>query len=205
MIQEVFGEYDDYHCVGLSESFEKSMNPILKYHPDILFINVDQQCCNGSPYSFCKEVQEFSGKEILFVALSVEMLKAYMAIKNKFYDFLLKPGEEAELRKTALGILLNKERENSEKTICLKSYKDYTLIKTNDIIYLEADNNTTDFVLCDNRRISAFKTLKTFEDALSENFVRIHHKYIVNSKYISKISFGKQICILSTKTKDISP
>ncbi len=63
MIQEVFGEYDDNHCVGLSENFEKSMNPILKYHPDILFINVDQQFCNGSPYSFCKEVQEFSGKK----------------------------------------------------------------------------------------------------------------------------------------------
>ena len=88
-----------------------------------------------------------------------------MAIKNKFYDFLLKPGEEAELRKTALGILLNKERENTEKTICLKSYKDYTLIKTNDIIYFETDNNITDFILCNSGGISNCKTSKTFEDA----------------------------------------
>tara|TARA_B100000378_G_scaffold237150_1_gene204246 strand:+ start:703 stop:861 length:159 start_codon:yes stop_codon:yes gene_type:complete len=52
------------------------MNPILKYHPDILFVNVDQQKLQWKSYSFCKEVQEFSGKEILFVALSVEMMKA---------------------------------------------------------------------------------------------------------------------------------
>lgn len=76
MIHEVFGEHDDYHCVGLSESLEKWMNPILKYHPDILFVNVDQQKLQWKSYSFCKEVQEFSGKEILFVALSVEMMKA---------------------------------------------------------------------------------------------------------------------------------
>ena len=53
------------------------------------------------------------------------------------------------------------------------------VVTIHDIIYFESDNNTTDFVLCNSRRISAYKTLKTFEDTLSLDYVRIHHKYIV--------------------------
>jgi DNA-binding LytR/AlgR family response regulator len=83
------------------------------------------------------------------------------------------------------------------ETICLKSYRDFQYLNTRDILYLKADNNTTEFVMKDGSLVNAYKTLKTFENQLPEGFVRIHQSYIVNTNYISGISYGKSVCTLN--------
>ena len=57
----------------------------------------------------------------------------------------------------------------NKKNICLKSYRDYQYLDTDEILYLKADNNTTDFYMKDGNTINAFKTLKTFEAKLPNN------------------------------------
>ena len=44
--------------------------------------------------------------------------------------------------------------------ICVKSYDDYRYIDSNDVLYFEADNNSTDIHLSNGEMITAFKTLK---------------------------------------------
>jgi DNA-binding LytR/AlgR family response regulator len=83
-------------------------------------------------------------------------------------------------------------------TLCLKSYKDFHYLDTDEILYLKADNNSTDFVMKDGSTISAFKTLKTFENKLPKNFVRVHQSYILNINYVSRINYGKSICALKS-------
>ena len=46
--------------------------------------------------------------------------------------------------------------------ICIKSYGDYRYIDSTDILYFEADNNSTDIHLNNGEMITAFKTLKHF-------------------------------------------
>ena len=67
----------------------------------------------------------------------------------------------------------------------------------------KADNNTTDFYMQDGSLVGAFKTLKSFEGVLPENFLRIHKSYIINKNYISRISYGKGICILKKESYKI--
>ena len=86
--------------------------------------------------------------------------------------------------------------ENASQTLCLKSYKDFQYLETDSILYLKADNNATDFIMKDGTTVSAFKTLKTFEEKLPKNFVRIHQSYIININYVSRINFGKSVCAL---------
>tara|TARA_Y100001968_G_scaffold330215_1_gene381441 strand:+ start:1035 stop:1409 length:375 start_codon:yes stop_codon:yes gene_type:complete len=92
--------------------------------------------------------------------------------------------------------LLKSEQYALNDTLCLKSYKDYTLLKVEEILFLKADNNATDFVMIEGKTISAFKTLKSFEKILPNSFIRIHHSYIINKKHISRINFGKLKCFL---------
>src|SRR5690606_7260975 len=66
-------------------------------------------------------------------------------------------------------------------------------------LYLQADNNATDFHMVDGSSLVAFKTLKNYEDVLPKNFVRIHRSYVVNCKYISRIHYGKGVCYISSK------
>ncbi len=76
--------------------------------------------------------------------------------------------------------------------ILLKSYNDYRYLDTNEILYLKSDNNSTDFFMRDGNIVSAFKTLKSFERWLPENFVRVHNNYILNADFLSRINYGKK-------------
>jgi len=86
--------------------------------------------------------------------------------------------------------------------ICVKSYGDYRFIEAGSICYLQADNNSTDIHLSNGEMITAFKTLKHFENVLASPFVRIHNSYIVNIDYVSRIHTGNAVCyIKDTATK----
>ncbi|WP_420845211.1 LytTR family transcriptional regulator DNA-binding domain-containing protein [Maribacter litopenaei] len=39
--------------------------------------------------------------------------------------------------------------------------------------------------------VNAFKTLKTFEKQLPQNFIRIHQSYIVNTNYVSESTLAR--------------
>jgi DNA-binding LytR/AlgR family response regulator len=84
--------------------------------------------------------------------------------------------------------------------VCVKSYGDYRFIEAKDICYLQADNNSTDIHLHNGEMITAFKTLKHFENVLQSPFVRIHNSYIVNIDYVSRIHTGNAVCYIKHTT-----
>ena len=85
--------------------------------------------------------------------------------------------------------------------ICVKSYGDYRYIDSNDILYFEADNNSTDIHLNNGEMITAFKTLKHFETVLPESqFLRIHNSYIINVNQVSRIHTGNTVCYIKNST-----
>jgi DNA-binding LytR/AlgR family response regulator len=87
--------------------------------------------------------------------------------------------------------------------ICIKSYGYYRYINSNDICYLQADNNSTDIYLNTGEVVTAFKTLKHFEGVLSVPFARIHNSYIINRNYISRIHTGNALCYIKNTTVKI--
>lgn len=85
--------------------------------------------------------------------------------------------------------------------ICVKSYGDYRYIESEDILYFEADNNSTDIHLNNGEMITAFKTLKHFETVLPDSqFLRIHNSYIINVNQVSRIHTGNTVCYIKNST-----
>lgn len=85
--------------------------------------------------------------------------------------------------------------------ICVKSYGDYRYIDSADVLYFEADNNSTDIHLNNGEMITAFKTLKHFETVLpSHQFLRIHNSYIINVNQVSRIHTGNTVCYIKNTT-----
>lgn len=85
--------------------------------------------------------------------------------------------------------------------ICVKSYGDYRYIDSEDILYFEADNNSTDIHLNNGEMITAFKTLKHFETVLPPTqFLRIHNSYIINVNQVSRIHTGNTVCYIKNST-----
>ena len=85
--------------------------------------------------------------------------------------------------------------------ICVKSYGDYRYIDSNDVLYFEADNNSTDIHLSNGEMITAFKTLKHFEMVLpNTHFLRIHNSYMINIAQVSRIHTGNTVCYIKNST-----
>jgi DNA-binding LytR/AlgR family response regulator len=85
--------------------------------------------------------------------------------------------------------------------ICIKSYGDYRYLDSDEILYFEADNNSTDIHLINGEMITAFKTLKHFETVLPQTqFLRIHNSYIINVDQVSRIHTGNTVCYIKNST-----
>ena len=67
-----------------------------------------------------------------------------------------------------------------EPFISVPYSKGYHIIKLKDVCYLNSDSNYTNIKLTDGREILSTKSLKYFEELLTENsFMRVHRSFIV--------------------------
>lgn len=199
-IKKIMEDFADFHCIGVSDSYDNAMNIILKDNPKLVLINIDNAINN--PFQFVNDSILYSTSDVIFIAISNKKEKAYDAIKMGFHDFLLNPLSELEIRKSILNFQ-KKKLVKKRKCICLKSYKDYQYLNTDEILFLKADNNTTEFYMSDGTVVNAFKTLKSYLEQLPREFIRIHKSYIINKNFVSRIRYGKSICSISNHNHSI--
>lgn len=202
-LQVYLREYEDFTCVGTAPNSEQGLNTILKYTPDVVLVNLHEDSMGY--FHMVSELNQFMQNLPIIIGYSNSKQYAYNAIKSGFFDYWILPHNEFDIRKTILRLRKLFPKQNVPSTICLKSYNDYRYLNTNDILYLKSDNNATDFFMRDGNVISAFKTLKSFEQQLPQSFIRIHQSYILNSRYVSRINYGKSLCTLRNETRDQLP
>ena len=197
-IKTVGNELFEVSLSATPENQESALNLILKVVPDIVFINI--QTLKINLFEFLFETTQYGLQKPFFVGLSSSKENAFDAFTYGFSDYILKPLSELSIRKSFLKCQKNILSKRNE-TICLRSNKDYQYLNIDEILYLKADNNTTDFYMADGRVVGAYKTLKVFEDQLPQTFIRIHKSYIINKNCISRINYGKSICIINNEHK----
>lgn len=198
IIKKVGVDFDQIEFSHVPENQSKVFDSILKLRPEIIFINIETTQINFT--KFISEISQYKKDKPHIIALSTTKNNAYDAYQYNFSLYVLKPLTEFDVRKSLNTIMEYYPHKNIE-TICLKSHKDFYYLNIKDILYLKADNNTTDFYMEDGKIISAYKTLKVFENSLPENFYRIHKSYIININCISRINFGKSTCFVKNQHK----
>ncbi|AWH87071.1 DNA-binding response regulator [Flavobacterium album] len=196
--------FPEYFCVGVATNRNDAVNKILELQPQIVFIEISPASKKSDlSLSIITELHQFIDILPYFIVNTATPKHAFEAIRAGVSDYLLKPLSQFELRKS----LLKFQKTNpaaANNTICIKSYGDYQFISLNEIVYLKADNNTTDFHLQNGKKVTAYKTLKHYEASLPFFFFRVHNSYIVNSNYITRINTGKSLCYLNNSDLSIS-
>lgn len=198
LIESLSDDFSNISFDAVNEDYELALNLILKHKPQLIVLNIDSIEINIS--EFLLDINQCIPNPPMFIAISTYREKAVDAYRYDFADFLLKPLKEHLVRKSLLKFQ-KKYPDRQSETICLKSYKDYQYLNIEDIMYLKADNNTTDFYMNDGRVIGAYKTLKVFENVLPKTFLRIHKSYIINKNCISRIHYGKSLCFINREHK----
>lgn len=186
--------FEDLFCVGNVESEIEALNIILEKRPDLVFINTDSFITTD----FLYELSNFIENLPFIVVISDDINLAYKVIKQSVNDFLLRPIELTEFRKCYLRFSKS-QKKIKENRLIIKSNSDYNFVKIDEILYLKADNNTTDFYLTSGKTITAYKTLKFYEEQLPFTFLRIHNSYVVNINYVTRINIGKAKCYLDNQ------
>lgn len=225
--QTIAAGFQELTFVASASNYQDGLHLVLEYRPSLVFLEIDPKYSPSNlSLLFINELHRFLNILPRIIVLTSKKDLALDAIQYGVFDYILKPLVTVDLLKTILKLNRLVEdvktidfkeeripvvtndtivRQTIEKPliICIKSYGDYRYINADDISYFQADNNSTDIYLNSGEMITAFKTLKHFEQVLSYPFIRIHNSYIINRNYIARIHNGNSVCYIKNSSKKI--
>jgi two-component system, LytTR family, response regulator len=163
--------------------------------PDVLFLDIQMQ--DGSGFDLLDILKDISFKIIFITATDAHAIKAF---RYAAIDYLLKPVDPDELCAALAKFrhqkfnesenykLLNDSLKNHQKPherLALHTQDKIHIVNISDIIRCESNVNYTEFFFQNGKKLLVTKTLKDYEDLLSEQgFYRVHQSHLVNTRYI---------------------
>lgn len=217
--QKLHNHCKDVMIIGECENGEEGIENIEQKKPDIVFLDVEMPRMNGFTM-----LQQLKNKNFEVIFITAYDHYAIQAIKVSALDYLVKPVEVEDLKAAVekvtqkrkqppgnnrvellLQNLLDEKKEHQR--IAISSMEGLQFVVTDDIIYMEANSNYTIFFLTGNRKVTATKTLKDFEELLPASiFIRIHHSYLINKNGVEKYikGDGGQVLMKNGVTLDVA-
>lgn len=199
---------DKFLVLALCESVDDAIHAIEKFNPELVFLDVQMPNKNG--FQLFKELNKINF-EVIFTTAHSEF--AIDAIKCSALDYLLKPINYIDLLETVkkyesklhkasqqqklMLLIENLDTGNSAyNKIALPTETGFELVKTNAILYCEADSNYCKIVCLDGKKIVLSKTLKFIEELLPTSiFQRIHKSYLVNLNYVTRFNKTNELLV----------
>ena len=199
---------DKFLILANCESVDDARAAIDKFNPELVFLDIQMPNKNG--FELIKELQTINF-EIIFTTAHSEF--AIDAVKCSALDYLLKPINYIDLLETVkkyeaksnkasqqdklMLLLENIDTGSGEfKKIAFPTESGYELVKTNSILYCEAESNYCKIVCLDGKSITLSKTLKHIEELLPKSiFQRIHRSYLVNLNYVNRFNKNNDLIV----------
>ena len=224
--REILSNYLAKYCpevslAGEAASIDEAKELIKKYDIDLVFLDVEMPF--GTGFDFLDQLPERTFETVFVTAYNQYAIDA---LNNHAAYYLMKPINIDELIKAVDYVEEIRQKEDAledrvlkpklkkvDGKITLPQQDGFQVLNVSDILYCKADDNYTEIYLV-NKKILVSKTLKYFEEALSEfTFARIHKSYLVNVNEVVKykkgkggsvvVSNGKELLVSAAKKKDL--
>lgn len=218
------------HCpqvriLANAASATEGISIIQRHQPDLVFLDIEMPHRSG--FDLLEELPA-ADFEVIFVTAFDQY--AIRAIKFCALDYILKPIDIVELTQAVARVQeqLTKNRQNENlrifmenrlqptrvKKIALPTADQVDFVAVDEIIRCQGESNYTHIFLQDGRSILVSKTLKEYEQLLTEyNFLRVHQSHLVNvaevSAYIKRdggyivMSDGAQVSVSRQKKEQV--
>ncbi|MBL0333864.1 MAG: response regulator [Chitinophagaceae bacterium] len=199
--QKLHDYCSNVQVIGEAENGETGIDLINRLEPDIVFLDIEMPRMDG--FEMLHLLPEKNFNLIFTTAYDQYAIKA---IKYSAFDYLLKPIDIDELKSTVSRITpLTKNQTGHKletleqnllsksgfKKIAIPTLEGLLFFNADDIIHLEANSNYTTLHFTNHPKLTASKTLKDFEELLTDDiFFRPHHSHIINLKYIKRYIKG---------------
>jgi two-component system, LytTR family, response regulator len=177
--------HSEFDCV------KKAIPKIHEQKPDVIFLDVQMPELSGIEFLQLEEDRTY--QTILVTAHNGYGIDA---VKCGVLDYVLKPISIYDLRNAVEKLKkVNSVREGNcydrieSNKIKIAKPNGFSMLDTDDIVYLEAENNYTRIYTKSAGRIISCKTLKEFENVLNSNrFLRVHKSFIINLSYFKEFN-----------------
>jgi two-component system LytT family response regulator len=197
LVTKKFKEFDQIDEAG---SVAEGVELIMKDNPDVVILDIDLG--DGTGFDVLQAVKPYTFSLIFSTAFNDYAIKAF---KFSALDYVLKPVDESDLCNAIEKALDDRENKNLDlrlknffnqygnkssqhKKIVLKTLGEIHIVDISDIIYCQSDNSYTTFFLSNGDEIVVSRSMKEYEDILSEySFFRPHTSYLVNLNYVKKL------------------
>lgn len=194
----------DVEVKAMAESVKMGLAAIKAHKPDIVFLDVEMPY--GNAFDLLEQVEEITFETIFVTAYSNYAIQA-LNFSASYY--LLKPIDIDELVAAVEKVKKSKESDDSTfhtrilidnlrtmnkqlQKVVLPVLDGFEVIQVKDIIRCQANGNFTDFYLENGSHKLICRTLKFYDEILSElGFSRVHKSHLINLEYITSYKKGK--------------
>lgn len=216
--RKILRNYLSKYCLNVSivneaENINQALELIKNHKIDLVFLDVEMPF--GNAFDFIEQASNINF-EIIFVTAYSHYAKD--ALNSHAAYYLTKPISIEELIKAVNYVSSIKEKELifqnkllvpktkfKKEKITIPTQKGFEILLMKEILYAKADDNYTIIYLEDNSTKLVSKTLKHFQDILSEyGFARIHKSYLVNIDAVVKYQKGKGGTVILENGKELS-
>lgn len=192
----------------------EALRIITEQNPQLLFLDIEMPGESG--IDLLRKIHK-THPEIHVVFITAYAHFAIEAIKCEAFDYILKPIDKEEFRKTLTR--LEKKFQTSDKesgknlekllqhfegsTLKIKTKRGIDLVDYDDIVYLEAKSNYTENLIMGKSPLLVSQTLGKLEAQLNKcNFLRIGRSHIINKKYLLGTDrISKHVKLLAGETQ----
>lgn len=203
----------EIQVIGECESVKDAVVVARACNPELIFLDIN--LLDGTAFDFLERTDDLDFKVIFVTAYEEYALRA---LKIGAVDYLLKPVDVDEL-KVALSkvnqIPLTEQKQqiktvkqvwnNEGDQIILSMQDSFQVIELKELLYCESDSGYTTFYCNNDKKYVVSKTLKEFEEQLTEaNFTRPHQSFMVNLAFIDKYDKSGAIHLKTGKVIPVS-
>jgi two-component system LytT family response regulator len=205
VLQEMLTQhFKNVELVAVCKNAEEGKTAIESFQPDLVFSDIELE--NASAFDMLQQLTTIDF-EVIFTTGYEKY--AIQAIKFSALDYLLKPFSLTDLSQ-ALHHYLHKQNkkqsarqfetlfynlrhiQKNSKKIALPTSNGLVMVPLSDIIRCQSDVNYTTFFLHNKKKIVISKTLKEYEEMLSEyDFVRVHNSHLINLHHVQNYTKGE--------------
>ncbi len=188
--------------VGEASDIIEGQKLIKEKSPDIVFLDIEMP--HGSAFDLLDVYDNIPFSIIFITAYSQYAIKAFNLSSAKY---LLKPVDIDELveavestckqldknvQEDLTQILLDNLREKQLNKVIIPTMDGFEVIKTNQIVFIKANDNFSVLHLDNGEKFMACRKLKFYEQNLKQiGFIRIHRSTVINVDKVKAYQKGK--------------
>ncbi|HNP21567.1 MAG TPA: LytTR family DNA-binding domain-containing protein [Panacibacter sp.] len=202
--------------LGYFKTAEDGISGIQKLQPDLVFLDV--QINDKTGFDLLQQLSSVNFEVIFTTAFERYAVQAF---KFSALDYLLKPVDADDLAaalqklKEKISVKESNARfdtlfhnlksiQGISKRICVPVTTGLVFLQVSDIVRCQSDINYTTIFTKDKQKLVVAKTLKEFEEMLSDfDFYRVHNSHLINLAFIKSYNKGKGGFVTMTDNTDI--